>query len=73
MGRNCRIEKEKLQLYYVMPDLYYGLKVDNSFLLWDEFSTHVKHYKKMTEVASVRFWSLILREAYQQAGIQVPD
>lgn len=56
-----------------MPDLYYGLKVDNSFLLWDEFSTHVKHYKKMTEVASVRFWSLILREAYQQAGIQVPD
>ncbi|CAH1448792.1 unnamed protein product [Lactuca virosa] len=59
-GRNSSLDKAKLQLYCVMVVLYYGLKIDYDSLLWDEFTTYVKHSKKASEIASARFWSLIL-------------
>lgn len=49
------------------------MKVYYSSLIWEEFTTYVNHSKKVTEIASARFWILVLIEAYQQDGIQVPE
>lgn len=54
-GRNFGLNKAKLQLYFVMDGLYYGLKVDYASLLWDEFTTYIKHSKKIAETTNDRF------------------
>lgn len=71
MGRSSGINKAKLQFYSIMAGLYYGLKVYYASLLWDEFTTYIKHSKKSTEIASARFWSLIMHDAYSQAVILI--
>lgn len=69
--RNYGLDMEKLQFYTLLASLNYHMKVDYTYLLWEEFTTYVKHSKKAIEIASDRFWSLALIEAYQQVGIQV--
>lgn len=71
-GMSCGLDKAKLQFYYVTDSLYYGLKVEYAYLLWDEFTNHVKHSKKSTKISSAQLWSLILCEAYNQKIIMIP-
>lgn len=56
------MDKAKPQFYYVMSSLYYGMKVEYASLIWDEFTTSIKHKKKTTDIANAHFWGLILHE-----------
>lgn len=71
--RNYGLDMANLQFYTLLASLYYHMKVDYTYLLWEEFTTYVKHSKKAIEIASDRFWSLALIEAYQQVRIQVTE
>lgn len=70
--QNFGLDKAKLQFYSLLAGLYFHMKVDYASFLWEEFTLYFNHSKKATKIASARFWILILIEAYQQAGIQVP-
>lgn len=48
------------------------MQVDYTSLLMDEFIKSIKNSKVSTDIASARFWSLILQVIYSQVGIQVP-
>lgn len=69
--RNYGLYREKIQFYSLLGGLYYHMKVDYASFLWEEFTSYVTHAKKVTEIASWRFWSLALIEAYQHASIHV--
>lgn len=64
IGRSLGLDKAKLQFYFVMVVLYYGMKFDYASLLWDKFITYIKNLEKSTEIINARFWSLILNESY---------
>lgn len=66
------VDKEKLQLYYILAGLHYNIKVDYASLFWDEFTTYINYSKKATKIASTKFWSLFLNDVYQHDGILVP-
>lgn len=52
IGRSYGIYKAKLEVYFVLVGLYYGLNVDYASLLWEEFGMSISHMKLATSVSS---------------------
>ncbi|KAI3505846.1 hypothetical protein L1887_28146 [Cichorium endivia] len=58
-----------LQLHY---GIYYNVPVDYASILWTDFTTYINHAKRATDIASTRFWALIVQAVYAHEKVPVP-
>lgn len=65
IGRSSGLDKVELEIYSVIVGLYYGLVVDYTTHLWEEFRGTISHTNLTNGVSFARYWRLILKEVYQ--------
>ena len=55
----------------MVTGLYYDLQVDYATQLWNEFVKSVGNTNAVDSISYARYWSIILRFAYEKEGIAV--
>lgn len=70
-GRIVGLYKGRLEVYLMVTGLYYDLQVDYATQLWNEFVKSVGNTNAVDSISYARYWSIILRFAYEKEGIAV--
>lgn len=71
-GRTVGLDKAKLEIYAMVAGIYYNLPVNYTTQLWEEFVKSIDNTNVVCGISCARYWSLILKYAYEKKGIVVP-